>query len=243
MPSHRIEPDSLAETDRRWLMAQLEGELDGDDWRYYLDAATLDVLAATGASAALLKRLADWLGSDDGIELLIRSDEARQAHAADAARHPQRYRLKSKRGFKDRFWVEDGSGRPVYEFTEHTFVLAGEKLTMTDAHGQEQLQISKKLMAMGHTYCLLRAEKEIARVHRHGWLLDPVAFKLVLAEGGDTIDISHGRSFVRHGRSVVEMDLRDGGWHVDIAQGQDDTLLLAAMVATELIERCEQRDD
>jgi len=49
MEYHRIETNTLAEPDRRWLMAQLEGELDDGDWRYYVDSSTLEVLAEAGA--------------------------------------------------------------------------------------------------------------------------------------------------------------------------------------------------
>lgn len=58
----------LAEKDLRVLVEALEEEFTGDR-DYFLNAATIDLLAARGASEDLVVRLRTALGSSDGVDI------------------------------------------------------------------------------------------------------------------------------------------------------------------------------
>ncbi len=64
---------SINEEQHEFLMEMLEEESTIDD-SYFLDLATLDYLAESGADEGLIEMLTEALGSSDGIEIKIVDD-------------------------------------------------------------------------------------------------------------------------------------------------------------------------
>jgi hypothetical protein len=58
----------ITDAQLRWLVDELEGE-SADDRDYYVDAATIDLLASAGADADLVNLLRRALGSREGFEM------------------------------------------------------------------------------------------------------------------------------------------------------------------------------
>jgi hypothetical protein len=63
---------SIDEADMKLMIDQLEEE-HRSDTDYYIDAATIDMLAQKGASSHLLKVLNEALGSSEGIDIVWKS--------------------------------------------------------------------------------------------------------------------------------------------------------------------------
>ncbi len=58
----------IDEVDLQLLVDQLEEENE-DDTDYFISAATIDILAESGASSGLIKILKDAVGSSEGVEI------------------------------------------------------------------------------------------------------------------------------------------------------------------------------
>lgn len=63
----------INEEQHEFLMEMLEEESTVDD-NYFLDSATLDYLAESGADEELIEMLTEALGGSDGIEIRIVDD-------------------------------------------------------------------------------------------------------------------------------------------------------------------------
>lgn len=142
----------------------------------------------------------------------------------------------------DDYTIRDASGRERY-YVDGKALTVGAKLSFQDMNGHELLWIEQKLFRWGKTFEIQRGGKVIALVHKKPFTFLKARFTVDVpgpddleAEGNLT---NHEYVFTRHGKRVAEVSKRwfDLGdlYGIDIAEGEDDVLLLAAAV---VVDQC-----
>jgi uncharacterized protein YxjI len=155
---------------------------------------------------------------------------------------------------KQEFWslgndfrIRDSDGRDVFQ-VDGKLLSWGDKLSFQDLQGRELLFIRQKLLSWGPTYYLEREGKVVAEVRKHLFTLFRCKFT-VDVPGPDDLEaqgsfLDHEYTIARHDRTVATVSKRWFSWTdtygVEIADGEDDVLLLAAAVVVDLA--CHQRD-
>jgi len=148
------------------------------------------------------------------------------------------------------FKIQDESGRDVY-FVDGKALSFGDKLVFKDMAGNELARIEQKLLAWGPTYEIYRGGQHVATVKkslftllRHKFSVD-VPGPDDLEAQGDFLD--HEYTFTRGGTTVAQVSkrwfsIRDV-YGIDIAQGEDDVLLLACAVVVDMATHKEGHED
>ena len=141
----------------------------------------------------------------------------------------------------DDFIIKDEEGRDVFYVDGKVFSL-GDKLSFQDMQGNELASIRQKLLAWGPTYEIygrgqLRAVvKKAVFTFVHCRFTVDVPGPDDLEATGDFTD--HEYTFERGGRTVAVVSKRWFSWTdtygVEIAEGEDDILLLAATVVIDM---------
>ncbi len=149
----------------------------------------------------------------------------------------------------DDFVIRDESGRLRYQVDGRAFTLLREKLSFQDASGNEVAFIREKLLALRKSYEIHRGGDRVAVVKKDLFNLFRVGFT-VDVPGPDDYEakgsiFDHEYTFRRGGRVVAEVSkrwftLRDT-YAVEIEEGEDDVLILAAAVVIDQI--CHDPDD
>jgi uncharacterized protein YxjI len=139
--------------------------------------------------------------------------------------------------------ITDESGRPVYHVDGKAFSLH-DRLVIEDTDGHEVAQVHRKLAALRPTYEISRNGEEVAEVRKK--LFTPFGDRFTIdIPGPDDLEVtgdllSHEFT-VRRGEQVVAtvskrwLTTRDT-YAVDVADGEDDVLILASVLAMDLAE-------
>jgi len=142
--------------------------------------------------------------------------------------------------FGDDYMIRDASGRERY-FVDGKALSIGAKLSFQDMNGHELLWIEQKLFHWGKTFEIQRAGRVIALVRKKPFTFLKARFTIDVP-GPDDLEaegnlLDHEYRFTRHGARVAEVSKRwfDLGdrYGIDIAEGEDDVLLLAAAVVVD----------
>lgn len=153
-----------------------------------------------------------------------------------------RYVMREKiLAFGDDFQIRDEQGRDVY-FVDGKGFSIGNQLSFRDLAGNELAYIKQKVFAWGPTYEIHRGGALVAVVKRHlfsflhhRFTVDVPGPNDLEAEGSFT---DHEYAFRRGDEVVATVSKRWFSWTdtygVDVADGEDDVLVLASAVVVDL---------
>jgi uncharacterized protein YxjI len=139
--------------------------------------------------------------------------------------------------------ITDESGRPVFHVDGKVLTLR-DRLVIRDPAGQEVANVHRKLIALRPTYAITVAGREVATVRKHFFTPFRDSFTIDVP-GPDDLEmegslLDHDFT-VRRGDQVVAvvskhwLTIRDA-YSVDVADGEDDVLVLASVLALDLAE-------
>jgi uncharacterized protein YxjI len=141
--------------------------------------------------------------------------------------------MSSRWALTERFEITDGGGNPCFEARGHL----GSKITLHDASGREVAEIRKHLLSDVHEVYL--GGQRAAHVRHAGFFGDHYDIETSYGplrarghfDGGDYTLEQDGTTVASMRR---KLSLRDK-FGIDIADGQNDALLIAVMLAIEAI--------
>jgi len=146
------------------------------------------------------------------------------------------------------FVIRDEAGGDMF-FVDGRAFSFGDKLSFQDMQGNELLFIKQRVFSWGPTYEIYRGDKLCATVKKALFTFFKCRFTVDvpgpddLEATGDFLD--HEYTFQRGGRVVAQVSKQWFAWTdiygVDIAEGEDDVLLLAATVVIDMA--CHNDDD
>jgi uncharacterized protein YxjI len=148
------------------------------------------------------------------------------------------------------FDITDEEGRPVLHVDGKVFSVR-DRLVLRDPAGREVAEVRRKLVALRPTYQVSAGGQEIAEVRRH--MFTPFGDRFTIdVPGPDDLEmrgnlLDHEFTIERGGGTVATVSrrwfsMRDT-YAVDVAPGQDDLVILAAVLALDLANDRERRDD
>ena len=160
-----------------------------------------------------------------------------------------RYVMKQKLfAWGDDYYIRDDGGRDVFFVDGKGFSL-GEQLSFRDLEGRELAFIRQKLLSWGPTYEVYRDGAPVAIVRKELFTLFRCRFTVDVPgpddlEGlGDFMD--HEYEFSRGGSRVATVSRQWFSWSdtygVDVAEGEDDVLILASTVVVDMVCHADQR--
>jgi len=140
--------------------------------------------------------------------------------------------------------ITDGSGRPVLHVDGKVLSLR-DRLVIRDPAGREVAQIHRRLAALRPTFRIDLGGREAAEVRKH--LFTPFHDRFTIdVPGPDDMEMSGDlldhEFIVRRGdRTVASVSKRWASivdsYAVDVAEGEDDLLVLASVLALDLASR------
>ena len=141
----------------------------------------------------------------------------------------------------DDFLIKDENGRDAFFVDGKAFSL-GNQLSFQDMAGNELAFIKQKLFAWGPTYEIYRegqlyaiVQKELFTFFKCRFTVDVPGPDDLEAEG-DFMD--HEYTFTRRGQRVAEVSKQWFSWTdtygVEIAEGEDDVLIIASTVVIDM---------
>jgi len=143
--------------------------------------------------------------------------------------------------FGDDFRIRDESGRDVY-FVDGKVLSIGNKLSFQDMEGNELAFIKQKLLAWSASYEIYRKGALYATVKKELFTFLRCRFYIDVP-GPDDLEakgnlLEHEYSFQRHGSEVASVSKKwfsmTDSYGVDIADGEDDVLILASTVVIDM---------
>ncbi|MCX6905148.1 MAG: LURP-one-related family protein [Verrucomicrobia bacterium] len=149
----------------------------------------------------------------------------------------------------DDFAIKTEAGEEVFFVDGKAFSL-GDKLSFQDMQGHELVFIRQKLLAWGPTYELHRGGELAAVVKKHLFTMFRCRFT-VDVPGPDDLEavgsfMDREYTFTRGGAKVATVSKRWFSWTdtygVDIAEGEDDVLILASTVVIDMICHGDRKD-
>ena len=154
-----------------------------------------------------------------------------------------RYVMKQKLfSWGDDFRIKNEAGEDVFFVDGRAFSI-GNKLSFQDLQGNELAFIRQKLLSWGPTYEITRGDQPLAVVKKHLFTLFRCKFTVDvpgsddLEAQGSFLDMEY--SFECVGRRAAEVSKRWFTWTdsygVDIAEGEDQVLILAATVVIDMV--------
>jgi len=142
----------------------------------------------------------------------------------------------------DDFSIKDADGQEMYYIDGKVFSF-GDKLSIKDRSGAELVRINQKLLSLGPQYEIVSGGETVAVVKKH--LFTPFRARFTVdVPGPDDLEASgdfleHEYAFERSGRVVARVSKKwfslADTYAVDIDEGQDDVLVLAAAVVIDLV--------
>jgi uncharacterized protein YxjI len=139
--------------------------------------------------------------------------------------------------------ILDESGRPVFHVDGKVLTLR-DRLVIQDQAGQEVASVHRRLIALRPTYEISIGGHEAAQLRKHFFTPFRDSFTIDVP-GPDDLEMTgslldHDFTITRGGQSVATVSkawltLRDT-YGVEIAEGEDDLLILAAVLALDLAE-------
>jgi uncharacterized protein YxjI len=162
-----------------------------------------------------------------------------------------RYVLKQKFwSWGDDFTIKDAEGRDVF-FVDGRAFSWGDKLSFQDMQRNELAFIRQKLLAWGPTYEIELHGRLVAVVKKKLFTLLRCKFTVDvpgpddLEAQGDFLD--HEYTFERQGRALASVSKRWFSWTdtygVEIAEGEDDVLILATAMVIDMVCHRENKRD
>ena len=146
--------------------------------------------------------------------------------------------------FGDDFTVKDETGQPHFRVDGHAFSL-GDKLSFQDTAGNELAFVRQRLLSWGPTYEIERDGRLVAVVKKKLFTLFRNRFTVDETATPDPVDLEvegsffeYEYTFTRSGRTVATVSKRmfrmSDTYGVDVADGEDDVLILACAVVVDL---------
>jgi uncharacterized protein YxjI len=153
-----------------------------------------------------------------------------------------RYVMKQKMfAFGDDFTIQDENGRDAF-FVDGKAFSIGDQLSFRDMMGNQLALIKQKVLAWGRTYEIHRAGTLVATVKKS--LFSPFHHRFsVDVPGPDDLEaegnfIDHEYEVRRGVRVVATVSKRWFSWTdtygIDVAEGEDDVLVLATAVVIDM---------
>ena len=162
-----------------------------------------------------------------------------------------RYVMKQKFwSWGDDFRIRDADGKDAF-FVDGRAFSWGDKLSFQDMQGNELAFIRQKLLAWGPTYEITRGDNLVFVVKKKLFTLLRCRFT-VDVPGPDDLEaqgsfLDHEYTFERHGQSVAQVSKKWFSWTdtygVDVADGEDEVLILASAVVIDMVCHQESRKD
>jgi len=153
-----------------------------------------------------------------------------------------RYLMKQKLfSFGDDFVIRDESGREIY-FVDGKVFSIGNKLSFQDMRGNELAAIKQKLLSLRTSYEIYREGRHYATVKKELFTFLRCQFYIDIP-GPDDLEatgnlLEHEYTFRRHGSEVASVSKKwfsmTDSYGVDIAEGEDDVLILASTVVIDM---------
>ena len=154
-----------------------------------------------------------------------------------------RYLMKQKLFcFGDDFAIKDEAGRDAF-FVDGKVFSIGDKLSFQDTNGKELAFIRQKLLSWGPTYEIYRDGNLAAVVKKHLFTFFRCAFTVDvpgpddIEAQGSFLDLEY--AFTRGDKTVAEVSKRwfafGDTYGVDIADNEDQVLILASTVVIDMI--------
>jgi uncharacterized protein YxjI len=150
----------------------------------------------------------------------------------------------------DDFTIKDTDGRPVYHVDGKVFSF-GDKLSFNDMEGNAVATIEQKLLSFGPQYEISRGGESVAVVKKHLFTMFRARFT-VDVPGPDDLEargdfLEHEYTFERGGREVARaskkwLSLADT-YSLDIDDGEDAVVILAAAVVIDLVSHPDKEQD
>jgi len=153
-----------------------------------------------------------------------------------------RYVMKQKLfSWGDDFTIRNAAGEDVF-FVDGKAFTFGNKLSFQDMKGNELAFIAQKLLNWGPTYEISRdgtvvavVKKQLFALFHHRFTVDVPGPDDIEAKGSFT---DHEYTFTRGERTVATVSKKWFSWAdtygVDIADGEDDVLILASTVVVDM---------
>jgi len=153
-----------------------------------------------------------------------------------------RYFMKQKLfSFGDDFRIRDENGRDAF-FVDGKVFSIGNKLSLQDMQGNELAFIRQKLLAWTASYEIYRKGALYATVKKELFTFLRCRFYIDVP-GPDDLEatgnlLEHEYTFSRHGTEVASVSKKwlsmTDSYGVDIAEGEDDVLILASTVVIDM---------
>ena len=150
----------------------------------------------------------------------------------------------------DDFRIKDADGRDAFYVDGKVFSF-GDRLSIKDSAGNEAALIDQKLLSVGPQYEIIRGGKTIAVVKKHLFTLVRARFT-VDVPGPDDLEargnfLDHEYTFERAGREVARVSKKwfklTDTYGIDIDEGEDDVLILAAAVVIDLVSHPDEKNE
>jgi len=149
----------------------------------------------------------------------------------------------------DDFSIKDADGQEVYYVDGKVFSF-GNKLSIKDRSGAELARINQKLLSIGPQYEIVSGGETVAVVKKH--LFTPFRARFTVdVPGPDDLEaqgdfLDHEYVFERGGQVVARVSKKwfslADTYAVDIDEGQDDVILLAAAVVIDLVSHPDEKN-
>jgi len=171
------------------------------------------------------------------------------------AKAAMRYLMKQKLwAMGNDYTIKDAGGTDRF-FVDGKAFSIGDKLSFQDMSGNELVFIRQKLLSWGPTYELHQASGVDTVVKKNLWTFIRDRFNVDIGADGPTpndLEIQgdfweHEYTFSRGGQQIAGVSKRWFSWAdtygVDIADGEDDVLILACTVVVDLCLLKQKRND
>ena len=153
-----------------------------------------------------------------------------------------RYQMKQKFfSWGTDFTIQDANGNDAFLVDGAGFSL-GARLTFQDLAGKELVRIEQRLFSWSPTYEIHRGDQLIATVEKEAFTLFSCSFTVDvpgpddLQADGDFLDLEY--EFKRGARKIATVSKQwfslSDTYGIDIAEGEDDVLLLASAVVIDM---------
>jgi len=148
----------------------------------------------------------------------------------------------------DDFTIKDDAEREAFYVDGKVFSF-GDKLSFKDKDGKEVALIDQKLLSFGPQYEIIRGGTTVAVVKKHLFTLFRARFT-VDVPGPDDLEakgnfLEHEYVFERDGRDVARISKKwlslSDSYAIDINEGEDDVVILAAAVVIDLVSHPDPR--
>ncbi len=151
---------------------------------------------------------------------------------------------------RDRFTIQKDNGEDAFQ-VKGKLISIGNKLTLTDMQGKDLARIRQKLIRLTPTYAIYRGGKLQAQIKKRLIHVLRDRFKIEMKNGSPDVEVTgnildHEYSFERDHKRIAQVSkkwisIRDR-YVIDVAEGEDEVLLLACAVVIDMIAHSPEDD-